>query len=610
MNLKAAIFSILIFLSTVIEVPGSVLQNNDVIAADSLAKRGTKAINNYQYEIARQYLSDALDVFLTHNDFTRAASAFNETGYSYYAQDLYDSAIYFYIKSLELDILEKDTSRMIGRHRNLGMAYNKQGKYFQALEHYLQSLTLALEINKVNSIGSAYNSIGALYDNLGDNDQSLKYNKLANQFWNIHENEYRLKISLRNIGNSYLKLGKPDSALVYLDSAITIENKLGDLKGLGNLHLIKGEAFLNQQKYEEANKQMLISINFFSDVADYFGMAKAYNALGKLQLSQKKYRRAGFFLQEASQIIDSLDYLSLKHENNRLKAAYFAEVGDYNFAYSYLKTWSTVEDSLFTSTRYNILEIQKEYENNRLDQALKKSSTETLLQKEINKLQRVALIVFLLVMGLLIFILIKINRQSKVIKNQNVLIDKQNWQLNHGIYNKLLMLKSQLERLGKVKGIQEEDWFKRVLWKLGSMSEPHYSYYNHSKPNANINLAEVIKKDAETLADLFEIDYAEIKLDIQSIEMDMFRADHIRLILEELLANFKKHCTPGKHFILKIYKQNNSVLLVIYDQEWVYEEQDKQSGLKMISDLVRNIKGRVTWPNEDNPKIELSIPKS
>ncbi|RXG27212.1 tetratricopeptide repeat-containing sensor histidine kinase [Leeuwenhoekiella marinoflava] len=112
------------------------------------------------------------------------------------------------------------------------------------------------------------------------------------------------------LGYEYLYF-KPDSALLYIDRAITIaelaKNKSASAAGYNR----KGTYYVLQSKYPEAIVEFQKALPFFKKTKDSVGLAESYCNLGALDFYLRDYDSSLANFQEASNYIDSLKQVNL-----------------------------------------------------------------------------------------------------------------------------------------------------------------------------------------------------------------------------------------------------------------------------------------------------------
>ena len=96
-----------------------------------------------------------------------------------------------------------------------GLLFITIGNYPKALEYLLESLKKSEAINEESAIATELGNIGIVYASQGDHRQSIDYNLRALPIDKHLGLKRNIAIVALNLGDSYEKLNKPDSAIYY-----------------------------------------------------------------------------------------------------------------------------------------------------------------------------------------------------------------------------------------------------------------------------------------------------------------------------------------------------------------------------------------------------------
>ena len=582
------------------------LSRSDV--ADSLAANGSDYIDLNQYEKAISLLTEAVAIYRELGNNPQSASTLNEIGFAYYSMGEYDQAMKFYKDALSLDIVDQDTSRMIGRYRNIGMACFENSQYLLALSNYYESLELAEVADNKRAIGSAHNSIASVYYAQSEYEKSLESYSQALEIWTHTADSIRLSLVFRNLGNCYFKLGGFKEAVKHYKGAILIATALSDPSGVAHIQIGIGAVYQQQLEFTKAKEAFISSHVNFRDANDQYGQAKALNALGELYLQMESPAQALDYLQRADTLIRSISNQRLLHENNALKSRTYAALGHYDKAYSYLSEWSATQDSFFNAERYAVLKRQAGYEQAEVAGNLQRSQAGLVQEQRRNRGLWIVIGGVALAACLLLYLLFRLRYQRQTIEHQKELINKQNWQLNHSAYNKLMILRAQVEEARlKLDGFPEEV-LRALTAKLSLVARPHYEYYADHQTTLEVNIKEALKQDVTTLSDIFDLNPDRFVLEAESLILPMFVADHVRLIIEELMVNFTKYGANDDLMHIAVVTKGRRLELTVAQQGWSPQAEADSSGLQMIADLVKNVKGTILWSSENTSHTLINIP--
>lgn len=112
------------------------------------------------------------------------------------------------------------TGVSLSTYVNLGAIYSKLGKADSALYILNLGLREALPLQDRSSLSSLYNNIGNVYYRKGDYQRALDYFQRNHQQHQVDGSEEEIWLDYLNMGDSWLALGRLDSAKIYLHKAL------------------------------------------------------------------------------------------------------------------------------------------------------------------------------------------------------------------------------------------------------------------------------------------------------------------------------------------------------------------------------------------------------
>jgi two-component sensor histidine kinase len=154
--------------------------------------------------------------------------------------------------------------------------------------------------------------------------------------------------------------------------------------------------------------------------------------------------------------------------------------------------------------------------------------------------------------------------------------------------------------------------------RVRSMALVHESLYS-SENLAKVNFARYVSRLAESLFSSFGVDNQKIKLDLDldDVLLSIDRAIPCGLIVNELVSNCLKHAFPGDRngtieIKLKRLGADDVLLNVKDDGVGVPQGLDPQKtqtlGLKLVSDLTRQIKGTFRFTSSAGTDMAITFP--
>ena len=286
-------------------------------------------------ELRRGNLLDAMDLCqkaleLSGGSPEVQAEALNYIGLNYNYQGSYPTALDYYQRALSLLQSVKNKAIVASILGNVGGIYYNLKDYNRALDYWKQTLELQQQLADHDATAATMSNVGLAYTDKGDYRQALQYYFRS---LNTHEADRvcpRL-YPLENIGTTYFKMGKLDSASYYLKKALT---------------------------GAEECRNPVVEIGILSGLAD---VSKAYRqfpaALQYLTRAFEIGKRAG--LKRETSIVA----LSL--------AELYEQQGNTKQAFSIFKTYHALRDSIYNSDNAKAigrLEAKYEYDSAKKEQ--------------------------------------------------------------------------------------------------------------------------------------------------------------------------------------------------------------------------------------------------
>ncbi len=147
------------------------------------------------------------------------ADALNNIGLIYNYQGDYPTALEHYQKALAISESIKDKAVTAGIVNNIGGLYYNTKDYNLALENWKKAMTLQQSVGDILSAAACMSNIGMVYADTKDYKMSLQYYFKSLKVYGAKATCAR-RYPLENIGVTYFKMRKYDSAEYYLKSAL------------------------------------------------------------------------------------------------------------------------------------------------------------------------------------------------------------------------------------------------------------------------------------------------------------------------------------------------------------------------------------------------------
>lgn len=419
----------------------------------------------YDYDKFSQQRFDSLQqAFKTTANDTVRMDLCRELGLCY-IEGRADSAEYFH--ELQLSIARNLNMKLWQADAldNLGYALKRMGKYPQGLTYLNEGIKIAgnpeaeknifqvtkfsqkgiPRIARLTVLGNLNHDLGNLYNAALNIDKKFYYYQEAKKIAESLGDESLLSMVCMNIGNTYLEMNEPDSALAYELKALTYSDHSGfrmyyglTLIYLGNIYATKGDFEVSKKYYKE-------SIQVNKELNNLAYLAEAHIALANL------FKKTG---QNDSCLHYAKIGLSIYSKNgepqgllnaSKLISSVYRESKNVDSAFAYQSMTLLLADSL------NLTEKVKQLENIGFSEQL---YAQQLAEQEAAYTNRIRTYAMLTFSGVLLLIGVFLYRNIRQKKKVNDLLQQQNVEIENALA-KLKSTQSQLIQSEKMASLGE-----------------------------------------------------------------------------------------------------------------------------------------------------------
>jgi signal transduction histidine kinase len=300
----------------------------------------------------------------------------------------------------------------------MGIILMQQEKFAKSLEFYLKALNIAkdpkIEKNIWNlslgqnprsarllEVSNSYDFIGLLNAYTGnwiDNTKNqMKNYREAEKYAKAAGDRRQIAYIKFHMGIAYMNEGKSDSALLFIEDALSTFSELKEIPGLGRATKYLGDTYHRMGNLELAANTMLRALEILKETNDYVHIALAYISLNRVYTDLKKNDSALYYAKESLKIFEKRKDPVRKKDAYNLLASYFDRLGQDDSATVYLKLAKLLSDSLSEEERKNLLAFQDVVVEEQVKlEKLEKEKIET----------REKLRIYLLMSGIVVFIVI------------------------------------------------------------------------------------------------------------------------------------------------------------------------------------------------------------
>ncbi len=319
-----------------------------------------------------------------------------------------------------------------------------KGEVKKALKLYFETLPIVKDSSLKASLTI---SIGTIYSGQHDHENALNFfleaNKISNQ---IGDKEVQGASSLQ-LGVTYEELGKLDSALLYYQIGLEVLKEVGRIEGIANAHFNLAHLNRKLNNDEAALEHLLKALEILKSVNILHGIASTCHSIGEIYLDLGQFELAEKYALESYTIAQKIQYPEFIKIAAQLLSRIHHKTGNHEKALSMYKLYIQMRDSTINASNQNLLMEERtkyEYEKQKAIDDLKHEK-QIALEKAKQKSQLIISIISGAGALLVLILLIIIYRRLKLTRNQKVIIEEANIQLNQ-INEEILAQRDQIER--------------------------------------------------------------------------------------------------------------------------------------------------------------------
>jgi signal transduction histidine kinase/tetratricopeptide (TPR) repeat protein len=485
----------------------------------------------------------------------------------------YMSALEFETRSLQIAIAQRDSTQIGLSYSNMGNYYHEMGVYDEAYYYLTRAYNLLKtgEVSKGDSIlmNIVLHNVGRVFKELGQHETALQHLRLSQQRSVELDDFEGSPYALDEIGDVMLRMGKYDSALIYLQHALAETKQLiandpesivKELKPktfikIASVYMLTGN-FQNALVYYDSTYTLQRLTN------NQFGIAEVDLGRGTLYLKTKDFEKAEKHIYAALTVAKAINARILEIKCYSQLAVYWEMKGDYKRSLEYYKQHKNISDSLFsTETLQKLFRDQIRFATESKDDQIEALTRLEEFRKSELKKQELIRNIFVVISALTVILLFTVYRSGQRRKQINELL------LQH--QEEMKKRSAELEQLNQVKdkffSIISHDLRSPINALAGVLDLINRgAIENHELPAA---LAELRVRFNHTRALLNNL------LDWTLVQMDKLNLNHtrinIKLMVDENIEMMRSLQTKQINFINAVapgtfaHADNNTVNLVI-----------------------------------------------
>lgn len=567
-------------------------------------------------DTALAFANQVIETAKETDDASLKCEALLELGRIYFAKDDQIKALETMIYAESISTPQNDCYYMAPQV--IGYILNRQGKADEALQYLFKALKRVDSAGYIKMLASANFAIADAYRENKNSAKALGYALKGLTVAEATKDTFLLITAYNTLSNllsnsDYLTEPRLDSAVYYQKKVMAppIINKwikpYDSAKNFSNM----GRLYRMKQEFDLAK----IDLDIAYDVAKRRDF-KAYqqsilNELATLELVKGNKQKGLALVKEAKNILPA-NQTSLNRVKELVERTQEAngDVGNFKEAYQGILKANMIKDSLFSIKNQSaIAEVEKRYERD--TKVLKANNLAIKNEGERNVIIFVSIIFIAVITAYFIW-------QAYKRRKQNEFLSTLIHEVNHRTKNNLQILNSLIT--GIYQNV-DDVFLKGEIKKLRSYIKSFGLVYDNLNKAASFDDVDISAYTQDIgKAVLGNVNDDKFEFLYQANDKILISTDKavlIGLIINELITNSLKYAfneAGNNQILINLAKQKGNVLNLVYEDSgngYKIDGSKKNSfGLKMIQQLVKQLKGSITFDAANAKRVNIIIPIS
>jgi tetratricopeptide (TPR) repeat protein len=202
------------------------------------------------------------------------AYCYSNLGVLFQFKNEFYKALEIFEKALELESSRNNMEGIASSYHNIGSAYFRLSLYDKSLDYYLLSLSMYEELKDEKEMVDGFINIACIYGTQGFTEKALEMNIRALELGRKYGNTLDEITALLNVGECHITLGDLNDALIFLNQALVLCDKMEYRYFLGSVLKKLGKVYRKKKQYNRANDYFFQALSVEHELDDKRGAAE------------------------------------------------------------------------------------------------------------------------------------------------------------------------------------------------------------------------------------------------------------------------------------------------------------------------------------------------
>ena len=299
-----------------------------------------------EFQKAQKYVNQTAKLSEKLNDTKGLAESTYFRALIYAQNNDYYNAIDNYEKSRRYYLQVSDTLGVAKVSNSIGLIEIKRGNYALGLKNSLSAIDIFEKQGLYKELSSAYDNLAEAYFMTNQIDKAIDFNFKALDTRKRISDRKGIVASTTNIADLYSLRKEHRKAIEYYEDVLEMLNPETDKELRGEILPKLGREFLEFKEYDKASEYLVQGLKYNRKQNNQDGILRSLNAIGSLNLQQKKVRLAEIQLNEAYSIAQKIDDKDALLENYKLHIVLDSTRGYFQNAFFWQNKYYDLKEDL------------------------------------------------------------------------------------------------------------------------------------------------------------------------------------------------------------------------------------------------------------------------